>query len=85
MRIAAGRVELRLQAVLDLLVDEVLDTVGRFMEVIVGQLKVSGHVRLPKPMGANERAGALASPLGQVEFPGRVVLNQTLFQQPPQR
>ena len=40
--------------ILNVFIDEVLDTVGRLVEVVIGQFKVLGHVGFPQPVSPHE-------------------------------
>ena len=67
MRVGGSGVELFLQLLAQPLVDEVLDAVCRFVDVVERQAEVAVEIRLPQAVRADELAGLLAAHRGEVE------------------
>ena len=71
MRIDGSGFELFLQLLAQPLINEVLDAVGRFVDVVERQAEVAVEVRFPQAVRADELAGLLAARGGKVEAVAR--------------
>ena len=65
-------VEFTLQAFLYVIVNEVLNAVGRFVEVIVREFEVFGHIRLPETVSTYQGLGTFPAAVSENEFTRRL-------------
>ena len=62
MRVSGGGVDFRFEFSTELLVDEVLDAVGRFVHVVQRHPQVFDQIGLPQAVGTDQAAGHFSAP-----------------------
>ena len=73
MRIGFWRFEFVGKLVAEFVVEEVFDSVSGFVQVVAGDIEVTGHVAFPQAVGADELLCGLATGFGETRVGYRSV------------